>query len=192
MPPLSEAHFAQIKQACIRARPINKAVRFASFSGTMTLGASALSLPFVLSNTPMIIFLLIIAGIGTRELTLRRSLNIFELRATRKLAINQLILGTVISIYAIIKLMSPPAATLVESAMQSDPTIANTPEIAGMMSDMIELEKMINTLIYIAMIPIAIGVQGGTAIYYHLKGKKLNTLLNNTPGWVIKVLLTTR
>jgi len=158
----------------------------------MTLGTGALSLPFVLGDTPMIIFMLIIAGIGTRELTLRRSLNIFELRAANKLAFNQLILGAAIGTYAIVKLMSPAATTLVESAMQSDPNLAGTPEVAGMMSDMIELEKMVNKLIYIAMIPIAIIVQGSTALYYHLKGRKLNALLNNTPGWIIKVLLTTR
>jgi hypothetical protein len=158
----------------------------------MTLGTGALSIPFVLSDTPMMIFMLIIVGIGTRELTLRRSLNAFELRAANKLAFNQLILGTAIGIYAVVKLMSPAATTLVESAMQSDPSLAGTPEVAGMMSDMVELEKMVNKLIYIAMIPIAIIVQGSTALYYHLKGRKLNALLNNTPGWVIKVLLTTR
>ncbi|MGV6814718.1 MAG: hypothetical protein ACWA5W_06900 [Phycisphaerales bacterium] len=190
--PLKPAHFQQLEDAHRRARPVNKAVRFASLSGWMTLGAGACSLPFVLGNTKMMIFMLVIAGIGTRELTLRRSLNQFELRAARKLAINQLLLGAALSAYAIMMLLAGPGTTLVESAMQSDSTMGSNPEIAGMMDDMINLERTANMLIYIAMIPLAICIQGGTALYYTAKGKRLKTLLNTTPGWVIQVLLATR
>lgn len=188
--PLSDAHLNQIKLASKRAKPIEKAIRYANFSGWTTLLAGALSLPFALGNLPMMIFALVIAGVGTRELTLRRQLMKLDLRAPKKLAINQLMLGSALITYALYMLIATPSKTLIESAMEADPVMQSTPELAGMMDDLIQLEQVATAMMYIAMILLAFVFQGSTALYYLLKSKKLKKMHKHTPDWVIKVYQT--
>lgn len=188
--PLSDAHLNQIKLASKRAKPIEKAIRYANFSGWTTLLAGALSLPFALGNLPMMIFALVIAGIGTRELTLRRQLMKLDLRAPKKLAINQLMLGSALVAYALYMLIATPSKTLIESAMEADPVMQSTPELAGMMDDLIQLEQVATAMMYVAMILLAFVFQGSTALYYLLKSKKLKKMHKHTPEWVIKVYQT--
>ncbi len=188
--PLSDAHLEQIRLASKRARPIEKAVRYAHFSGWATLLAGVLSLPFALGNTPMLIFTVALAGIGTRELTLKRSLKALKSWAPRKLAINQLILGSTLIIYAIFMLVSAPKQTMIESAMDADPMMQSTPELAGMMDDLIVFEQMATALIYVGMIVLAVLFQGGTALYYSRKSSKLKKFHKHTPDWVVRVYQT--
>lgn len=188
--PLSDAHLNQIKLASKRAKPIEKAIRYANFSGWTTLLAGALSLPFALGNLPMMIFALVIAGVGTRELTLRRQLMKLDLRAPKKLAINQLMLGSALITYALYMLIATPSKTLIESAMEADPVMQSTPELAGMMDDLIQLEQVATAMMYVAMILLAFVFQGSTALYYLLKSKKLKKMHKHTPDWVIKVYQT--
>ena len=188
--PLSDAHLEQIRLASKRAKPIEKAVRYAHFSGWATLLAGVLSLPFALGNTPMLIFTVALAGIGTRELTLKRSLKALKPWAPRKLAINQLILGSTLIIYAIFMLVSAPKQTMIESAMDADPMMQSTPELAGMMDDLIVFEQMATALIYVGMIVLAVLFQGGTALYYSRKSSKLKKFHKHTPDWVVRVYQT--
>lgn len=188
--PLSDAHLEQIRHASKRAKPIEKAIRYANFSGWTTLLAGALSLPFALGNLPMMIFALVIAGVGTRELTIRRQLMKLDLRAPKKLAINQLMLGSALIAYALYMLIASPSKTMIESAMEADPVMQSTPELAGMMDDLIQLEQVATAMMYVAMILLAFVFQGSTALYYLLKSKKLKKLHKHTPEWVIKVYQT--
>ena len=147
-------------------------------------------MPFSLGNPPMMLFALLIAGIGTRELTLGRSLKVLDVKAPTKLAINQLILGGALIAYAVFMLVSTPGQTMIESAMEADPMIQSTPELAGMMDDLVVFERMATALIYVAMIIIAVIFQGSTALYYFLKGSKLRKMRQRTPDWVLEVYQT--
>lgn len=188
--PLSDAHFEQLRLARKRVKPIEKAARYAQLSGWTTLLAGALSLPFAFGNIPMMVFSLVIAGIGTHELTLRRSLIQLDLRAPKKLALNQLILGGALMVYAVFMLVSSPSKTIVESAMEADPMMQSVPELSGMMDDLIQLEQVATAMMYVGMILMAVLVQGATALYYMLKGKKLKAMHRHTPGWVIRIYQT--
>lgn len=188
--PLSDAHIDQIRLGAKRAKSIEKAVRYAHFSGWTTLLAGVLSLPFAMGNTPMLIFTVVLAGIGTRELTIRRSLKVLETWAPKKLAINQLMLGGALICYAVFMLVSAPAQTMIESAIESDPMMQSTPELNGMMDDLIVLEQLATAMIYVGMIVMALFFQGGTALYYFLKGSKLKKLHRDTPEWVVRVYQT--
>lgn len=185
--PLCEMHLHQIAMGSKRAKPIEKAVRYAHLSGWMTLLAGAISLPFAIGNTAMMIFAIVIAGIGTRELTLHRSLKKLDCSAPGKLAINQVMLGGALICYAVYMLMSAPAEGLVESAMKTDPMIQSTPELGGMMEDLIVLEQFATAMIYVGMIGLAVIIQGGTALYYILKRSKLKKMHSETPEWVVRV-----
>jgi len=188
--PLSDAHFDELRWASKRAKAIEKAVRYASFSGWTTLLAGALSLPFALGKPSMMIFALVIAGIGTRELTLCRSLRVLDSKAPKRLAINQVLLAASLSTYAIFMLMSPAGEGMVESAMKTDPMLQSTPELSGMFDDMIQLEHLATAIMYVMMIVIAVFIQGGTAMYYLLKGSKLKKMHKETPDWAVRVYQT--
>ena len=188
--PLSADDIEQIRLCSKRAKPIEKTVRYANFSGWTTLLAGVLSMPMAFGNTPMLLFVLVLAGLGTRELTLRRTLKQLDLKAPKKLAINQLMLGGALIIYAVFMLFSAPAQTMIESAMESDPTMQSTPELNGMMDDLIALEHLATALIYVGMIVLAVFFQGGTALYYFLKGSKLKKMHAKTPPWVLRVYRT--
>ena len=188
--PLSDAHFDQLRWASKRAKAIEKAVRYASFSGWTTLLAGAFSVPFALGNPPMLIFAIVIAGIGTRELTLRRQLQVLDSKAPKKLAINQVVLAGALIVYAIYMLIAPAGEGVVASSMKADPMLQSTPELSGMFDDMIKLEHMATALMYVGMIIVAIFMQGGTAMYYLIKGAKLKKLHKDTPDWVVKVYQT--
>lgn len=188
--PLAATDFDEIRLGARRAKSIEKVVRYANFSGWTTLLAGGLSLPFSLGNPPMMLFALVIAGIGTRELTLRRSLKVLDVKAPAKLAINQLMLGGALIVYAVFMLVSTPEQTMIESAMEADPMIQSTPELAGMMDELVVFERMATALIYVAMIFIAVIFQGSTALYYFLKGSKLRKMRQQTPNWVLEVYQT--
>lgn len=184
---MSDAHLHQIALCAKRAKPIEKAVRFASFSGWSTLLAGALTIPFAIGKLSLLIFAITLAAIGTRELTLRRSLKVLDVKATRKLAINQLVLGGALISYAVYMLLSVPSAGMISTALQSDPMMQSTPELSGMFDDLAQLEQTAMALMYVAMIFLAFVLQGGTSLYYLLKGSKLKKLHKETPHWVVQV-----
>lgn len=183
-------HYQQLMDFCKRVRPIERAAGYAKFSGWGTLLAGALSLPFALQSVVMMIFCVVLAGIGTRELTLRRTLLALETSAPRKLAINQLILGGVLSSYALFMLLIAPSESAMQSALDADPMLQSTPELTGMLDDMVNLEKLAKALMYAGLIVVAVLAQGSTSLYYGLKAKKLRLLHQSTPAWCVRVYRT--
>ncbi len=188
--PMSEAHFDQLSRLSDLARPVERAMRYAHFSGWTTLLAGALSLPLALHRPAMLVFCVVVAGIGTRELTLRRRLARLEVRAPRQLALNQLVLGGALISYALFMLASTPGKGMVESAMATDPVMQSTPELGGMMDELVRMERLATAMLYVGMILLAVIVQGGTALYYTLKTRKLRTLHKQTPDWAVRVYQT--
>ena len=186
-PVLDEGHYLELERLVRLSKPVRKAANYAHFSGWMTLLAGGISIPMALSNTPMLIFSVVLAAIGTRELTLRRRLLALETRAARKLAINQLLLGGALAMYAIYMLMHAPSSSMIESAMQKDAMLTSTPELAGQLDDLKQLETLAKAGIYAILIVIAFVFQGGTALYYATKTKRLRNLHKQCPQWALSV-----
>ena len=187
--PIREAHFEQLNRLVKLARPAEKAAGYAKFSGWTTLLAGALSLPMSIGNLAMMIFCVVLAGIGTRELTLRRRLVGLETTAPKKLALNQIVLGGTLIAYAIFMLMSSPSS-MIDSAMQSDPMLQSVPELSGQLDDLANLEKLAKAILYAGLIVIAFFVQGGTALYYASRTRSLRTLHKQSPQWCVRVYQT--
>lgn len=189
-PELDQRHFAALEEIVRLARPIRKAASFASFSGWATLLAGALTLPFSIGNIPMMVFCIVLAGIGTRELSLRRRLLKLETTVPRKLAINQLLLGGSLIAFAIFKLLQPTGESMVMSSIQSDPTIQSMPELASQFDGIAQLEHLVMAASYVIMILVALFVQGGSAIYYICKTRAMKRLHKRVPGWCVQVFST--
>lgn len=186
--PLSEEQMRKIIDSGDRARPIRKAARFASGNGWLTLLAGFSTVPFAIGNTPLLIFAVLLGAIGTRELTLRRRLLRFIPRTTRKLAFNQLMLGALLSAYAVwMMIQSATSEGMIASKLNSDPMLQSAPELAGALDGLAELERLAMVGIYLLMIVVAVVVQGGSALYYLIKGRALARFCARTPGWVLAV-----
>ncbi|MFG0246342.1 MAG: hypothetical protein ACF8MF_09885 [Phycisphaerales bacterium JB052] len=188
--PLSEAQFEQLQLIQRLAHPAHRAGGYAKFSGWTTLLAGALSIPFALRNIPMLVFCICLAGIGTRELTLRRQLLHLKASAPKKLAVNQLLLAGTLIAYSVYMLMGAPSTSMVDSALSSDPMLQSTPELSGMIDDLAQLELLAKAAMYAGLIVIAIFVQGGTAVYYITKAKSLQRLHQRCPAWCVRVYQT--
>ena len=186
--PLSDEQMQQIFDSGDRARPIRKAARFASGNGWLTLLAGFSTVPFAIGNIPLLTFAVLLGAIGTHELTLRRRLLRYIPKTTRKLAINQLMLGALLSGYAVwMMVQSATGEGMIASTLNQDPMLKSAPELAGALEGLAKLERLATIGIYLLMIVVAVIVQGGSALYYLLKGRALARFCARTPGWVIGI-----
>lgn len=186
--PLSDAQIRQLSQSVTSAKPLRKAAGYARLSGWMTLGAGVVSVLFSIGSLPGMILGLALAGIGMRELGLARKLESLDLRAPGALALNQLVLGAALIGYAVFKVVSFDAANgIMAGSLGSDPTIASMPEMAGTLEELGRLEYLLNVGVAAVLIVVAFVMQGGTALYYWRKKKRVAHLRNHAPEWVLRV-----
>ncbi|MFK7759815.1 MAG: hypothetical protein AB8C13_07710 [Phycisphaerales bacterium] len=186
--PLSDTHMSLLSASAMSAKPVRKAAGYARLSGWMTLGAGAISTLFSLGSIPGMTFGILLSAIGMRELSLSRKLDLFDLRAPSKLAINQILLGSLLAGYAVFKVMSyDPADSVLAGSLGSDPTIASMPELAGTLEELGNIEYLLNLGIAAVLVVVAVVIQGGTALYYWSKRKRVRQLHQHTPTWVLDV-----
>ncbi len=186
--PLNESHLRLLQSSVQCARPIRKAAGYARFSGWTTLLAGALSVLLSLSSMPGLILGIGLAAIGMRELGLARRLDAMDIKAPGKLAVNQLILAGALIAYAIFKVVTYDSAdSVLAGSLGSDPTIASMPELAGTFEELGRLEYLLNIGVSGVLIVVAFVMQGGTALFYWRKKKKVRQLRRGVPGWVLQV-----
>jgi hypothetical protein len=154
----------------------------------MTLLAGALSVLFSIGSLPGMILGLALAGFGMRELGLARRLDRLDGSAPSWLALNQLMLGAVLAGYAVFKVVTYDSTdSIIAGSLASDPTIASSPELAGTMEQLKQFEYLMSMGIAGVLIVVAVIVQGGTAVYYITKRKRVNELRTHCPEWVLCV-----
>ena len=186
--PLTEIQMRMLGSSVQTAKPIRKAAGYARASGWMTLFAGGLSVFFSLGSFPGMVLGILLAGIGMRELGLARRLDALDLRAPSQLAINQLALGGALIMYAIWKIaIYDSANSVLAGSLASDPTIASMPEMAGTIEQLGQIEYLLSIGVSAVLIVCAFVMQGGTALYYWRKKKKILSLHRHSPGWVLRV-----
>jgi hypothetical protein len=186
--PLNFSHMRMLGSSVQSARPVRKASGYARMSGWMTLLAGALSVLFSIGSLPGMILGLALAGFGMRELGLARRLDRLDGSAPGWLALNQLMLGAVLAGYAVFKVVTYDSTdSIIAGSLASDPTIASSPELAGTMEQLKQFEYLMSMGIAGVLIVVAVIVQGGTAVYYTTKRKRVNELRTHCPEWVLCV-----
>lgn len=189
-PELSESDYADLQRAVRLTRPIRRASGFAAFSGWGTLLAGAISLPFTLSSTPALIFCVALAGLGTRELTLRRRLRRLNPKAPPLLALNQVLLGAALIAFAVYMLVQPAGESVFASTLASDPALQGMPELNAQIASLAQIERLVVGLVCACMILVALTVQGGSAIYYLCLSRGIRRLQRGAPDWCLRVIST--
>ena len=101
--------------------------------------------------------------------------------AANALAINQLVLGGALLLYAIFSLWNVFRGPSVITEQ-----IASSPELTQAGLGSIEsLARMIGVLIYGTLAAVAIFGQGGTALYYFTRRKYVEAYRRETPQWIL-------
>lgn len=194
--PLAEHHYLQIETCASRMKRVRKGASYASFSGSSTLMAGAIALPFSLGSGAMLALALALCALGYNELTLRRPLLRLQPGAARGLALNQVALGGVLIAYAVWQLSTGGASGMFATAapdpqleaLLADPAVAQSaPQLAGLTTKMDNLAQLISLAVYGGLIVFAVVFQGSAALFYLARGRQVRHVLRHTPMWIIEL-----
>lgn len=113
------------------------------------------------------------------ELRAATSLRRLETGSIDALVRNQIILGSMLFVYAFWSLISAMLgpSLLAHAAVSTD--------VARMLKPFDSLARAISVTVYVAIMLVAVVVQGGSALYYRSRGQYLADYLANTPVWIL-------
>jgi hypothetical protein len=187
--PLTPEHLDQLACAKLRARKVRKACGVAMFNGctlAVLAGCSGLmALIGLMFGELDIIGLVMAVGLGLlawNEFRGRAMLRRFELYGCQALGWNQLILMTMVIVYA---------AWMLSGALWGpspyDEAIAGESLLAGPLGSINNLYKMISMAIYGGLIAGTLIFQGLNAFYYFTRRQHVEAYLSQTPEWVVEL-----
>jgi hypothetical protein len=192
--PLGEADLLLIRQAGERLVAIKKAARTASISAGVTLAIGICSLPFVVLS-PSWDGALIAVGVCVVGLVERRGarrLRQADPSAARLLGRNQLAFLALIILYCAVQMIAfARGGTAFLLSPETRSAAADVPDIAKQL-DSLMAPGFLPLLVYGfygLVIVLSIFSQGGLALYYFTRRKRLEAFNRDTPDWVRGLLL---
>jgi len=195
--PLTDAHFAEVRQAVRDRRRVKGAARTALSSGSITLMIGVLAAPFVLV-WPSASGVMIVAGVcavGAVELVGYRRMRQAVPSAARLLGVNQLALLGLISLYCVMQMVafSPEAARAAALSPEVQAQLSAVPEMAGAINDLVLRWAPILTYgFYSLVIGLSVCFQGGMALYYFTRRKHIERFNRATPEWIRRLFVEMR
>jgi hypothetical protein len=184
-PQLSPEHHRQLALARKAVRKIRRTISVASFDGWTVGFFAALTLLTGMTDLSGIFMGLGMAAVAWVELRGAARLRLLDSRATRTLALNQIALASILTLYALWRLH---AATTGVSPYQAYKSA--DPQMARMLQPVENITHLITMVLYSAMIAVAFFAQGGLALFYFTRGKHIDAYLAQTPAWIIEMQKT--
>ncbi len=197
VPTLTDAHFAEVRQAVRDRRRVKAAARTALSSGSITLMIGVLAAPFVLV-WPSASGVMIVAGmcaVGAVELFGYRRMRRAEPSAARLLGANQLAFLGLISLYCVMQMVafSPEEAQAAALSPEVQAQLSAVPEMAGAINDLVLRWAPIVTYgFYSLLIGLSVCFQGGMALYYFTRRKHIERFNQATPQWIRRLFVEMR
>jgi hypothetical protein len=178
--PLSPEHLAALSAAKTAAKRIRRTAGVARASAWTTGSLAGLTLLGVLlGDFTSLVLGAVILVIAVREGRFGARLGAFDVYAARKLAVNQLILGGVIVVYA---------GWRAFTGWYAKPESSGNPQVDAMLADYGPLVKSLTVGFYLC---VALGGALGTglmALYYSRRASMVRAFLANQPRWVVDAL----
>ena len=107
----------------------------------------------------------------------------FDATVTRTLAFNQIVLASILMIYALWRLHAEWSGGGAFAAYKTtDPELAQARVLP-----FDGLARTVAIILYGSIIAIAFFAQGGMALYYFTRGKHIDAYLAQTPAWIIEM-----
>ena len=193
-PPLTETHYAEVRQAVRARRRVKGAARTALFSGAVTLAIGVLAAPFVLvwPSASGVMIVVGVCAVGAVELVGYRRVRRAEPSAARLLGLNQLALLGVVALYCMMQM----AAFSPEEAQAA----AMSPEVRAQLNAVPEMARSIDNLVlrwapivtygfYSLVIGLSVCSQGAMALYYFTRRKHIERFNRATPQWIRRLFV---
>ncbi|HTL27856.1 MAG TPA: hypothetical protein VL282_01485 [Tepidisphaeraceae bacterium] len=182
--PLSYQHIDQLTESKKRFRKIGRAINVANFDAWTVgiFGGGTLIVALVSFSFVGLILGAGMTAVAYFELANAGKLRKLDLDAPKNLAINQVVLGSLLMGYAIYSLLTPS----IDMSQYSD--LAGAGQMgAKMANDLKSMTALIYNLVYFSLIAVAIFAQGGTALFYLSRKKHLQSYLQHTPPWILEM-----
>ncbi len=174
--PLSSEHIRQLAQGAMRAKKVRRAATFAAISGWTMVILGGLSLLWgVMGDATSIIVGAALCGLGFNELRGSTLLASLDPRGPRRLAWNQVLVGTLMVTYSIW------ASFAAWSGRGESPLVST-----GMVDPTVLVTLQLVTYAFAGAVGVLVTML--TAFYYRSRGRILREMLHDTSPWVVQTM----
>lgn len=180
---ISAGQLQSIANARRQARKISRAAGVAAFNGWTMVLFAAVSIISGLFGLPALVLGVGLSVIAVVELKGSKRLRVFDLAAPRWLALNQIGLAAIVSLYA-----AWGIAQALIGPGPYDEHIAAGGKLAETLAPIDRLTRLVSVGFYAALIVGSIIAQGCTAVYYLTRRRHVLAFLRSTPEWIIETL----
>ena len=175
----SPQHLQQIATARELAKPLRKAARYAVIDGWGLAIFGAITILTGLTSFPTLMIGCAMCVAAHFEFRGSSQLRRLKPSSINMLMWNQLVLGSALFLYALWSLItSLTGPSALAQAAGGDAALA------GMLAPVESLTRLITTTVYVALMLVAIFVQGGTALFYRSRAPHLARYLEQAPHWI--------
>ncbi len=182
-PPLSDSHQKALRAASLRAEPIRRAARVATFNAWTSAILAGLSAPFALFSVAGAAVFVALALVAWNEFRGRRRLLAYDPTGPTLLGWNQLGLLAVISLYCLWALCTNLwGPSSIASQLEASPELTAA---IGSTDGLEALDRTVAIAFYGSVIALSAIFQGASAAYYFSRRKYVETYVRETPAWVI-------
>ncbi|MCB9897890.1 MAG: hypothetical protein H6825_07800 [Planctomycetes bacterium] len=198
--PLRDQDELWFVQAAHLYRPLEKCARTARASGSFMLVSGIVTLLFagisaafggLQENLVTLVIGLILATLGIIERSAGNDIAQCKVSAPSRLAWNQLMVFGVIALYCGLQMKgfaSDPSAAALSPEVQE--SLASTPQFAGIADSVSSLDTMIVYSFFGFVVVTSLLFQGGMAMYYLSRRKRIQRFHQELPPWVSRIVLT--
>lgn len=187
--PFQEEHYLIMQQATARHKVIKRMAWISLLSAASILVMAALSLPLLVFDFGGWSLLVVVTlwTVGLVEYRGHKRLRLADPTSScRMLGFNQLAFLTVIIIYCLGQLLSPPQLSQNSEEMKQLMALDR-----GMAMQMSHLTTTLTYSVYSAVIVLSIVFQGGLALYYFNRRKTIEAYVRDTPDWARRMITET-
>ena len=180
---ISAGQLQLIANARRQARKISRAAAVAAFSGWAMVFFATTSIISGLFSLPALALGLGLSVVAVVELKGSKRLRAFDLAAPRRLALNQIGLAVIVSLYA-----AWGIAQALLGPGPYDEHIAAGGKLAETLAPIDRLTRFVSVAFYAVLIVGSVIAQGCTAVYYFTRRRHVLAYLRTTPGWLVETL----
>ncbi|HUO08261.1 MAG TPA: hypothetical protein VM008_08185 [Phycisphaerae bacterium] len=178
--PLSPDQLIEYQSALQRGKKVRRAITVAATDAWLTAIFAGLTLLCSIFSLTGLILGIALAFIAFNSFRGLRGLKRFDLSAPKLLALNQLTLIAILTLYALYSIWA---------GRNGDPelarAVAGNAAVEGSLGNLNQLLWYITLAVYGTLIFATLVAQGGAALYYITRRKHLEAYLSQTPPWII-------
>ena len=191
--PLAEADFLLLRQAAVRRRAVRAAATTAKASAVVTLVIGASSVLFVLiwPSWDGAIVSVGLCAIGVVEYLGSRRMRLADPSAARLLGANQLCFLGLIALYCAWQMISFSPQRARDAVLSEDARsmLRDLPELEKTVSGIDRVAPLITYAFYGMVVFLSVLCQGGLALYYFTRRRRLEAFSRETPAWLRRLFL---